>query len=104
MQGDHFEQRSEQAHRGRGRERSILGVRGQVRSTLPRLSLGCARSGATEIGEELLVPDERFLRVCPSVEKYIVYTGAQLIKFWLKVGDREQKRRFEARTVAAVEA
>ena len=40
---------------------------------------------------------ERFLQVCPSVEKYVVATGIQLIKFWLEVGDEEQKRRFEAR-------
>jgi polyphosphate kinase 2 len=40
---------------------------------------------------------ERFLQVCPGVEKYIVDTGIQLIKFWLEVGDEEQKRRFEAR-------
>jgi polyphosphate kinase 2 (PPK2 family) len=30
-------------------------------------------------------------------EKHIVDTGVQLIKFWLKVGDEEQQRRFEAR-------
>ena len=40
---------------------------------------------------------ERFLRVCPSIEKYIVDSGVQIIKFWLEVGDEEQKRRFEAR-------
>ena len=40
---------------------------------------------------------QRFLRVCPSVEKYIVDTGVQIIKFWLEVGDEEQKSRFEAR-------
>jgi polyphosphate kinase len=40
---------------------------------------------------------ERFLQVCSSVEKYIVDTGIQLIKFWLEVGNEEQKRRFEAR-------
>jgi polyphosphate kinase len=40
---------------------------------------------------------ERFLEVCPSVEKYIVDTGIQLIKFWLEVGNEEQQRRFEAR-------
>ena len=40
---------------------------------------------------------ERFLQVCPSVEKYILDTGIQLIKFWLEVGNEEQKRRFEAR-------
>jgi polyphosphate kinase len=33
----------------------------------------------------------------PGVEKYIVDFGIQLIKFWLEVGDEEQKRRFEAR-------
>jgi polyphosphate kinase 2 len=40
---------------------------------------------------------QRFLQVCSSVEKYIVDTGIQLIKFWLEVGNEEQKRRFEAR-------
>ena len=35
--------------------------------------------------------------VCPEVEKFIVDAGVQLIKFWLEVGDEEQKRRFEAR-------
>lgn len=40
---------------------------------------------------------ERFLQVCPEVEKYIVDGGVQLIKIWLEVGDKEQKRRFEAR-------
>jgi polyphosphate kinase 2 len=40
---------------------------------------------------------ERFLRVCPIVEEFVVDSGIQLIKFWLEVGDEEQKRRFEAR-------
>ena len=31
------------------------------------------------------------------VEKFVVDSGIQLIKFWLEVGDEEQKRRFEAR-------
>ena len=39
----------------------------------------------------------RFLEVCPEVERFIVDAGIQLIKFWLEVGDEEQKRRFEAR-------
>jgi polyphosphate kinase len=39
----------------------------------------------------------RFLEVCPKVERFIVDGGVQLIKFWLEVGDEEQKRRFEAR-------
>jgi polyphosphate kinase 2 len=40
---------------------------------------------------------ERFLELCPEVEKYIVDGGIQLIKVWLEVSDKEQKRRFEAR-------
>jgi polyphosphate kinase 2 len=40
---------------------------------------------------------ERFLKVCPQVEKYIIDGGIQLIKVWLEVSDKEQKRRFEAR-------
>jgi polyphosphate kinase 2 (PPK2 family) len=33
---------------------------------------------------------KRFLQVCPSVEKYIVDTGIQLIKFWLKSATRNR--------------
>ena len=39
----------------------------------------------------------RFLELCPEIEKYIVDAGIQLIKIWLEVSDKEQKRRFEAR-------
>ena len=39
----------------------------------------------------------RFLEICPKIEKYIVDEGIQLIKVWLEVSDKEQKRRFEAR-------
>ena len=39
----------------------------------------------------------RFLKLCPEMEKYIVEGGIQLIKIWLEVSDKEQKRRFEAR-------
>ncbi len=38
-----------------------------------------------------------FLERCPEIEKYIVDAGVILIKFWLEVSDKEQKRRFEAR-------
>ncbi len=38
-----------------------------------------------------------FLKLCPEVEKYIVNAGIILIKIWLEVSDKEQKRRFEAR-------
>ncbi|HKQ48289.1 MAG TPA: polyphosphate kinase 2 [Phycisphaerae bacterium] len=40
---------------------------------------------------------ERFLELCPMFEKHVVDGGVQLIKYWLEVGDDEQKRRFEAR-------
>jgi polyphosphate kinase 2 len=40
---------------------------------------------------------ERFLKVCPEFEMYVVDDGILLIKFWLEVSDEEQKRRFEAR-------
>ena len=33
----------------------------------------------------------------PPIEKFIVEGGIQLIKIWLEVSDKEQKRRFEAR-------
>jgi polyphosphate kinase len=39
----------------------------------------------------------RFLELCPTVEKYIVDGGIILIKLWLEVSDKEQKRRFKAR-------
>src|SRR5262245_53123547 len=38
-----------------------------------------------------------FLQHCPQAEKYIVDAGIKLIKIWLEVSDKEQKRRFEAR-------
>jgi len=40
---------------------------------------------------------DRFLELCPGVEKHLVENGIQLIKIWLEVSDKEQKRRFEAR-------
>ena len=40
---------------------------------------------------------QRFLDLCPQVEKYIVDAGIQLIKIWLEVGKDEQERRFKAR-------
>src|SRR5437667_1355865 len=39
----------------------------------------------------------RFLKRCPEIEKYMVEGGIQLIKIWLEVSDKEQRRRFEAR-------
>ena len=39
----------------------------------------------------------RFLELCPAMENYIVTAGIQIIKVWLEVSDKEQKRRFEAR-------
>jgi len=40
---------------------------------------------------------QRFLKICPEVEKYITDAGILLIKFWLEVGQEEQKRRFLSR-------
>jgi len=40
---------------------------------------------------------DRFLELCPEMERYIVEGGILLIKIWLEVSDKEQKRRFEAR-------
>jgi polyphosphate kinase 2 len=39
----------------------------------------------------------QFLKLCPTVEKYMVDSGITLIKYWLEVGKKEQQRRFEAR-------
>src|SRR5271168_3278876 len=39
----------------------------------------------------------RFIELCPEIEKYFVEAGIILIKIWLEVSDKEQKRRFEAR-------
>jgi polyphosphate kinase 2 (PPK2 family) len=40
---------------------------------------------------------DRFLSLCPEIEKYITDAGIILIKFWLEVGQEEQERRFFAR-------
>ncbi len=39
----------------------------------------------------------RFLSLCPLVERQIVESGIQLIKLWLDVGKDEQDRRMKAR-------
>lgn len=44
----------------------------------------------------------RFLELCPVFEKYIVDGGIILIKYWLEVSNKEQKRRFEARVTDPV--
>ena len=40
---------------------------------------------------------EQFLMLCPEFERHMVNSGIILIKIWLEVSDKEQKRRFEAR-------
>ena len=40
---------------------------------------------------------QAFLENCPKFEAFFVQSGIILIKFWLEVGQEEQKRRFEAR-------
>jgi polyphosphate kinase 2 len=42
--------------------------------------------------------NEQFLRFCAPFEKhFFIQNGITLIKYWLEVGDEEQRRRFEAR-------
>jgi polyphosphate kinase 2 len=43
------------------------------------------------------VQHQRFLKLTPLVEKWIVDNGIILIKMWLEVGMKEQERRFKAR-------
>jgi polyphosphate kinase len=38
-----------------------------------------------------------FIEICPRFESQVVKAGILLIKFWLEVGQEEQRRRFEAR-------
>jgi len=40
---------------------------------------------------------QRFLDLCPQIERYIVDGGITLIKLWMEVGMDEQGRRFAAR-------
>jgi polyphosphate kinase 2 len=40
---------------------------------------------------------DRFLQLCPQIEKFLIDGGTVLIKLWLEVGNDEQKRRFEQR-------
>jgi polyphosphate kinase 2 len=40
---------------------------------------------------------KRFIKLAPTIEKYIVEAGIILIKFWLEVGQEEQEKRFLAR-------
>ena len=40
---------------------------------------------------------QSFLDLCPRFESYIAGAGIILIKFWLEVGQEEQRQRFEAR-------
>lgn len=40
---------------------------------------------------------ERFLSLCPMMERFIVSGGVQLIKYWFEVSQEEQTRRFQDR-------
>jgi polyphosphate kinase 2 (PPK2 family) len=40
---------------------------------------------------------QRFLLLCPEIEKFMVDGGTILLKVWLEVSNDEQQRRFEAR-------
>jgi polyphosphate kinase 2 len=41
--------------------------------------------------------NQRFLQLCPQIEKHIIDAGIMLIKIWLEVGQEEQEKRFSAR-------
>ena len=61
------------------------------------------RSWYNRVGVEYVIgfadkaQHQRFLELCPQIEKYIVDGGIRLIKIWLEVGQEEQERRFDAR-------
>jgi polyphosphate kinase 2 len=40
---------------------------------------------------------QNFMETCPKFESHITAAGIILIKFWLEVGQEEQRKRFEAR-------
>ena len=40
---------------------------------------------------------QRFLKLCPTVERFVTESGIQLLKYWLEVSSDEQERRFQAR-------
>lgn len=40
---------------------------------------------------------DEFLWLCPKIEELMVRNGIILMKYWLEVGNTEQKKRFEAR-------
>ncbi len=40
---------------------------------------------------------EAFCENCPKFEGHIIRAGVTIVKFWLEVGQEEQRRRFEAR-------
>jgi len=40
---------------------------------------------------------DRFLQLCPLIERVVVNSGIQLIKYWFEVSQKEQTRRFESR-------
>jgi polyphosphate kinase 2 len=40
---------------------------------------------------------DKFLELCPKVERWLVDSGIIFIKFWLEVGQEEQEKRFHAR-------
>jgi polyphosphate kinase 2 len=40
---------------------------------------------------------QHFLDICPEFERHVVNNGIRLIKYWLEVSNKEQRRRFEAR-------
>src|SRR6478609_2085667 len=40
---------------------------------------------------------KRFLKLCPGVERMVIGSGVQLIKYWFEVSQEEQTARFKGR-------
>ncbi len=40
---------------------------------------------------------QRFLQLCPVIERFMGESGILLLKYWLEVSNKEQERRFNAR-------
>ena len=76
-----FMQRYMQQFPGSGRNRDL-------RSQLVQPRRRRIRHGILQRSSE----HQRFLELCPQIEKYIVDGGIMLIKIWLEVGQEEQEQ------------
>ena len=85
-----------------GQKALVLGIANEH-----SIAFGCAvifdRSWYNRAGVEYVMDFcskgqyRQFVENCPKFESHIVKSGITLVKFWLEVGQEEQRRRFEAR-------